>query len=225
MERVSVQTNVLKANQELAAENRRLFATEGTLAINLMSAPGAGKTSLLEATIRGLKGPCQLAVIEGDLQTDLDAQRIRALGVRSHQITTGTVCHLDARMIARALSEFPVEGLDLLVIENVGNLICPASYDLGESLRVVICSLAEGPEKPKKYPVMFHKADVVLLNKVDLAEPSGSDLRDLAKNVREVNPKVVLFEVSCKTGAGLDSWLTWLRDAIARRNVAMAART
>lgn len=225
MERVSVQTNVLKANQELAAENRRLFAAERTLVINLMSAPGAGKTSLLEATIQGLRGRYQLAVIEGDLQTDLDAQRIRALGVRSHQITTGTVCHLDARMIARALAEFPVEGLDLLVVENVGNLICPASYDLGESLRVVICSLSEGPEKPKKYPVMFHKADVVLVNKTDLAEPSGSDLRELATNVREVNPKAAIFEVSCKTGAGLDLWFAWLSDAIASRGLAMAART
>jgi hydrogenase nickel incorporation protein HypB len=128
-------------------------------------------------------------------------------------------------MIARALAEFPVEGLDLLVVENVGNLICPASYDLGESLRVVICSLSEGPEKPKKYPVMFHKADVVLLNKTDLAEPSGSDLRELATNVREVNPKAAIFEVSCRTGTGLDHWLAWLRDAIASRGVAIAART
>lgn len=225
MERVSVQTNVLKANQELAAENRRLFAAKGMLVINLMSSPGAGKTSLLEATIHGLKNRYQLAVIEGDLQTDLDAQRIRALGIRSHQITTGTVCHLDARMIARALAEFPVEGLDLLVIENVGNLICPASYDLGESLRVVICSLAEGPEKPKKYPVMFHNADVVLLNKTDLAEPSENDLRALETSVREVNPKTTVFGISCKTGTGLDSWLAWLRDAIASRGVAIAART
>lgn len=224
MERVAVQTNVLKANQELAAENRRLFAAEGTLAINLMSAPGAGKTTLLEATIRGLQGRYQLAVIEGDLQTDLDARRIRALGIRSHQITTGTVCHLDARMIARALAEFPVESLDLLVIENVGNLICPASYDLGENLRVVICSLAEGPEKPKKYPVMFHKADVVIVNKADLATPTGNDLRELETNVREVNPRAAVFQVSCKTGAGLDEWLGWLREAIASRGAAVETR-
>jgi len=225
MERVSVQTNVLKANQEIAAENRRLFEAEGTVVINLMSAPGAGKTSLLEATIRGLVGRFRLAVIEGDLQTDLDAQRIRALGTRSHQITTGTVCHLDARMIARALAEFPVQGLELLVIENVGNLICPASYDLGESLRVVICSVAEGAEKPKKYPLMFHKTDVVLLNKTDLAAASGVDLEELETNVREVNPKATVFPVSCRTGAGLDAWFAWLEDAIASRNIAAAART
>ncbi|MGA2098440.1 MAG: hydrogenase nickel incorporation protein HypB [Candidatus Acidiferrum sp.] len=215
MDRVLVQTNVLKANQEVAAENRRLFAGEGTVVINLMSAPGAGKTSLLEATIPALKGQYNLAVIEGDLQTDLDSQRIRALGVPSHQITTGTVCHLDARMVARALAEFPIQKLDLLIIENVGNLICPASYDLGESLRVVICSLAEGPEKPKKYPVMFHKADFVLLNKTDLSPASGHDLKDLMTNVWEVNPRAVVFAVSCKTGVGLEDWIACLREVIA----------
>ena len=225
MDRISVQTNVLKANEEVAMENRRLFEGEGTVVINLMSAPGAGKTSLLEATIQGLRDRYQLAVIEGDLQTDLDSQRIRALDTRSHQITTGTVCHLDARMVARALLEFPVQGLDLLVIENVGNLICPASYDLGESLRVVICSVAEGAEKPRKYPVMFHKADVVILNKTDLATASGVDLRELETNVREVNPKATVFPVSCRTGVGLNAWLAMLRDAIASRTIAAAART
>ena len=222
--RVSVQTNVLNANDEIAVENRRLFEGEGTVVINLMSAPGAGKTSLLEATIRRLRDHYRLAVIEGDLQTDLDSQRIRALGTRSHQITTGTVCHLDARMVARALTEFPVEGLDLLVIENVGNLTCPASFDLGESRRVVICSVAEGADKPKKYPVMFHKADVVLLNKTDLATASGVDLRELETNVREVNPKAPVLAVSCKTGVGIDRWVAWLRDALASRGSAAAAR-
>ena len=217
MDRVSIQTNVLEANRKAATENRYFFAAKGTLVINLMSAPGAGKTSLLEATIRGLHDRYRLGVIEGDLQTDLDAERIRALGVPSYQITTGTVCHLDARMIARALAEFSVQDFELLFIENVGNLICPASYDLGENLRVVICSLAEGPEKPKKYPVMFHKADVVLVNKTDLAEISGSDLRELERNVREVNPKATVFPVSCKTGAGLDMWQEWLRQAIITR--------
>jgi hydrogenase nickel incorporation protein HypB len=211
MDRVSVQTSVLKANQEAAAENRRLFEQDGTVVINLMSAPGAGKTSLLEA------------VIEGDLQTDLDSQRIRALGVRSHQITTGTVCHLDARMVARALAEFPIQSLRLLVIENVGNLICPASYDLGESLRIVICSLAEGPEKPKKYPVMFHKADVVLVNKTDLSAASDHDLSDLITNVGEVNPRATVFAISCRTGAGIEDWIGWLREAIAFRSNAVGS--
>jgi hydrogenase nickel incorporation protein HypB len=215
MERIAIQTNVLKANQEAALENRRSFEQEGLLVMNLMSGPGAGKTSLLEATIRALQAEYQIAVIEGDLQTDLDAERIRALGSRAYQINTGTMCHLDARMIARTLVEFPVQELDLLVIENVGNLICPASYDLGESLRVVLCSVAEGPEKPKKYPVMFHKADVVLLNKTDLSDASGDDLRELEKNVREVNPRAFVFPVSCRTGQGLDEWISWLRARIA----------
>lgn len=219
MDRVSIQTNVLKANQEAAEANRRLFAREGTLVINLMSAPGSGKTSLLEATIRELHGRYRLGVIEGDLQTDLDAERIRALGARSYQITTGTVCHLDARMVARALGEFPVEGFELLFIENVGNLICPASYDLGETLRVVVCSVTEGAEKPKKYPVMFHKSDVVVLNKTDLASSLGGELEELEKNVREINPRATVFPVSCKTGAGLDMWLEWLRQAIITRAI------
>jgi len=215
MERIAVQTNVLKANQEAALENRLSFEREGLLVMNLMSGPGAGKTSLLEATIQALRGQCQIGVIEGDLQTDLDAERIRALGVRAFQINTGTMCHLDARMISRALQQFPFDDLDLLVIENVGNLICPASYDLGEGLRVVLCSVAEGPEKPKKYPVMFHKADVILLNKIDLGMPSGEDQRELEKNVRDVNPRAKVFAISCRTGEGLVAWTEWLTSAVA----------
>ena len=169
MDQVTIRTNVLQANQETAMRNRELFQREDITAINLMSAPGAGKTTLLEATIRALRGQYQIAVIEGDLQTELDAERIRAMGIPSYQITTGTVCHLDARMIDRALAAFPLKGVELLFIENVGNLICPASYDLGENFRVVVCSVAEGADKPKKYPVMFHKADAILINKSDLA--------------------------------------------------------
>jgi hydrogenase nickel incorporation protein HypB len=220
MDRIALQTNVLQANQEKAAENKNLFESEGTLVVNLMSAPGAGKTTLLEATIRGLKGNCRLGVIEGDLQTELDSERIRALGVPAHQITTGTVCHLDARMVARALGEFPLHGIEILFIENVGNLICPASYFLGEDLRVVICGVAEGAEKPRKYPVMFHKADAVILNKIDLAEACGVDLNVLRANVRDVNPNAPVFELSCKTGQGLSAWLEWLDSAVAARKAA-----
>ena len=225
MERVPVQTNVLMANQQTAAENRALFEAEGLLVINIMSSPGAGKTTLLEATIKGLQGRFRLAVIEGDLQTDLDALRIRALGIRSHQITTGTVCHLDARMIARALTDFPLEDLDLLVIENVGNLICPASFDLGEGLRVVLCSVAEGAEKPRKYPVMFHKADIILVNKIDLAEASGVDLSELIGNVRQVNPTAKIFPLSCRTGDGFPVWLDWLQRALTTRSAAALVRS
>jgi hydrogenase nickel incorporation protein HypB len=214
-QRISVQTNVLNANQQTAALNRVRFADAGLFVINLMSAPGAGKTTLLEATIQALRGQVRLAVIEGDLQTDLDTQRIRASGVRAYQITTGTTCHLDARMVARALDAFPVDHLDLLVVENVGNLICPASFDLGESLRVVVCSVAEGPEKPRKYPVMFNKANIVLINKVDLAEASGSDLAELTANVRAVNPQATIFALSARTGQGMAAWTDWLLHAVA----------
>ncbi|SEF44377.1 Hydrogenase nickel incorporation protein HypB [Bryocella elongata] len=221
--RISVQTHVLNANQQTAAANRERFATEGLLVMNLMSAPGAGKTTLLEATIKALQGQFQLAVIEGDLQTDLDAQRIEALGVRAYQITTGTVCHLDARMVARALDAFPISGLDLLVVENVGNLICPASFDLGEGLRVVVCSVAEGAEKPKKYPVMFNKANVVLINKIDLAAASGADLNELMTNVRDVNPDATIFALSSRTGEGMGAWIHWLQQAVELRAVPVMA--
>jgi hydrogenase nickel incorporation protein HypB len=220
MNRINVRANILKENQQAAIQNRLLFDREQTVVVNLMSAPGAGKTTLLEVTLRNLRDYCRVAVIEGDLQTEIDSERIRSLGVHSHQITTGTVCHLDARMIARALADFPLAGLDVLFIENVGNLICPANYDLGEDLRVVIASAAEGAEKPKKYPVMFHKADVVLLNKADLAEMSGVDLAELECNVREVNPDAMIFTLSCRTGAGLDNWTNWLRQSIESRRVA-----
>ena len=220
-ERISVQTNVLNANQQTAAANRERFARQGLLVMNLMSSPGAGKTTLLEATIQALHGQFRLGVIEGDLQTDLDAQRIEALGVRAYQITTGTVCHLDARMVARALEVMSVTDLDLLVIENVGNLICPASFDLGESLRVVICSVAEGAEKPKKYPVMFHKADVILINKIDLAEASGVNVRELVENVRQVNPRAQVFLLSARTGEGMTAWVQWLEKAVMIRGSAV----
>ncbi len=223
IQRVSVQTHVLNANQLAALENRELFARLGLLVINLMSAPGAGKTTLLESTLKAIKDLFQVAVIEGDLQTDLDSQRIRAVGVRSHQITTGTVCHLDARMVWRALENFPIDDLDLLVIENVGNLICPASFDLGESLRVVVCSVAEGADKPKKYPVMFHKADVVLINKIDLAGSSAVNLDELQANVREVNPNATIFALSAMTGAGMNAWTDWLRQAVEPRSVVTMA--
>ncbi len=224
MKRVPVQTSTLRANQETASENRALFEAEGLLVINLMSSPGAGKTTMLEKTIRCMRGGFRVGVIEGDLQTDLDAQRMRALGVPSHQITTGSVSHLDARMIARALIEFPLQELDVLVIENVGNLICPASVDLGEGLRVVLCSVSEGADKPKKYPVMFHNADVVLVNKTDLAQPSGVNLRELRTNIRQVNPSAIIFALSCRTGEGFEAWLDWLQHAVVTRSSAAFVR-
>ncbi|HSB15050.1 MAG TPA: hydrogenase nickel incorporation protein HypB [Bryobacteraceae bacterium] len=214
MERVPVVRNVLQANEEAAAANRELFDRGGMLAINLMSAPGAGKTSVLEQTIRRLGTRYRLAVIEGDLQTSIDAERIRAAGVPSHQITTGTVCHLDARMVSKAVAEFPMDGVRVLFIENVGNLVCPAEFYLGEHLRVMVYSVVEGAEKPKKYPLMFHTSDVVLLNKVDLVPYAGVEIEDLKKNVLEVNPRATIFPVSCRTGEGLDAWTEWLDSAV-----------
>ena len=222
MEQTFVRTNGSQANQETAGRNRELFEMANITVINIMSASGAGKTSLLEATIPGLRGWYEVAVIEGDLQTELDAERIRALGVPSHQITTGKVSHLDALMISSALTEFPVQGVDLLFIENVGNLICPAFFDLGEKVRLVVCSAVDGPDAPQKYPMMFRRADAIVVNKVDLATSGGADIAELRRNLREANATAPIFGVSCRTGVGLGAWLGWMRNAVARRDVLMA---
>ncbi len=223
MNRISVHTDIRRPNDEVASENRSILELSGILTVNLMSAPGAGKTSVLEATIRQLDRLYHIGVIEGDLQTTLDADRIRALGVPAHQITTGTVCHLDARMVGKALVELPIEQLDLLFIENVGNLVCPAEFDLGESLRVMVFSVVEGAEKPKKYPLMFHKSDVVLLNKIDLAPYADVDLNELRRNVLEVNPRASVFPISCRTGEGLDRWTEWLRAQVTAHSAMLVA--
>jgi hydrogenase nickel incorporation protein HypB len=214
MERVSLLTDVRRTNDEIAAENQGVLRSMATLTINLMSAPGAGKTTVLESTIRRLAPLYRLAVIEGDLQTSIDSERILALGVPAHQITTGPVCHLDARMVRKAINEFPPERVDLLFIENVGNLVCPAEFDLGEDLRVMVYSVVEGVEKPKKYPLMFHKADAVLLNKIDLVPYAGVELEELRKNVIEVNPRAVIFPISCRTSEGVEAWTQWLMKRI-----------
>ncbi len=219
MEHILVRTNGSQANQATALRNRELFEMANITVINVMSAPGAGKTSLLEATIPGLRGWYEVAVIEGDLQTEFDAERIRALGVPSHQINTGKVSHLDAPMINSALTEFPVQGVDLLFIENVGNLICPAFYDLGEKLRLVVCSAVDGADTPKKYPTMFRRADAIVVNKVDLVASGDSDVAELRRNLREANASAPIFGVSCRTGVGLGAWLGWMRNAVVRREV------
>jgi hydrogenase nickel incorporation protein HypB len=214
MHQVTLGTNLLEANEKIAAENQAFFRTHGVFVANLMSAPGAGKTALLEATIRRLKDDYRLGVIEGDLMTTLDTDRIAALGVPAYQVTTGSVCHLDGRMIHHALRGFKVEGFDLLFIENVGNLVCPAEFYLGEDLKVMVYSIVEGAEKPKKYPVMFHAVEAVLLNKMDLLPYSGVELDELRRNVLEVNPTAQIFPVSCRTGAGIDAWIGWLKGRI-----------
>jgi hydrogenase nickel incorporation protein HypB len=219
MERVSILADVRRSNDEIAAENQTVLHSSAALTINLMSAPGAGKTTVLENTIRRMSPHYRLAVIEGDLQTSIDSERILALGVPAHQITTGTVCHLDARMVARAIAEFPFERVDVLFIENVGNLVCPAEFNLGEDLRVMVYSVVEGEEKPKKYPLMFHKADAVLLNKIDLVAYAGVELGALKKNVFEVNPRAAIFPVSCRTGEGIEAWTQWLAEKIGPQKV------
>ena len=220
MHRVEVGANILQANDEIARENRTVFGRHGLFVVNLMSAPGAGKTSVLEQTITRIKNACRVGVIEGDLHTTYDADRISALGVPAYQITTGTVCHLDARMVHNAFQGFKLEGLDLLFIENVGNLVCPAEFDLGEDLRVMVFSAVEGAEKPKKYPLMFHEADAVLLNKVDLIPYSGVSLEELRANVLEVNPVAPVFPVSCRTGEGIGEWCDWLAERITKAKAA-----
>ncbi len=220
---VSVLTDLLSANDRQAAHNHRHFDDRGVLAINLMSAPGAGKTQLLEATIEALKNELGMAVIEGDLETENDAARIRAKGVPAHQITTGTACHLDAHMVHDALHHVKLDGLDILFIENVGNLVCPASFDLGQHRNVTLLSVTEGDDKPAKYPVMFRAADLMLLTKTDLLpvlddfDPARaeSSLRALA------NPAPVL-RLSAKRRDGLADWCDWLRAEVRAQRTRVA---
>jgi len=222
----SVLENLLAANDQTAAHNRGHFDEHGVLAINLMSAPGAGKTALLEATIDALKQEFRLAVIEGDLETENDAARIRQHGVPAHQITTGSACHLDAHMLHTALHHVPLAGLDILFIENVGNLVCPASFDLGQHRNVVLLSVTEGDDKPAKYPVMFRAAELVLLTKTDLLpvlddfspERAEGFLRALA------NPAPVL-RLSARRNLGLDGWFGWLRTQVRARKQQVAIRS
>lgn len=217
--RVEVRRAALAKNAELAARNRALFQAKGIKAINLLSAPGAGKTTLLEKTIRHLhEQGLRAAVIVGDLATENDAERLRRAGAPAVQIATGTVCHLDAAMVAGALEkldqELELDGLDFLFIENVGNLVCPASYDLGEDLRVVLFSTPEGEDKPLKYPPMFKSAQLVIINKIDVAEVLGFDLERARENVRAIAPQAELLELSARTGEGLEGWYAYLEQQL-----------
>ncbi|MBV9241069.1 MAG: hydrogenase nickel incorporation protein HypB [Acidobacteria bacterium] len=223
MHMIPVGTDIMETNERTAAENKEFFKKHGIYVVNLMSAPGAGKTSVLERTIAAVKGQFKLGVIEGDLVTNLDAERIAAMGVPSYQITTGSVCHLDAVMVHNAFHGFDITGFDLLFIENVGNLVCPAEFNLGEDLKIMVYSTVEGAEKPKKYPLMFHEADAVILNKIDLLPYSGVSAEELIRNVEEVNPEAPIFPVSCRTGQGIEAWIDWLTGRIGRTRTAKAA--
>lgn len=218
---VTVLKNLLEENDRQADHNRRHFDDHGVLVVNLMSSPGSGKTSLLEATIRNLSGRgCRIAVIEGDLETENDAERIRRLGVPAVQITTGMACHLDAEMVHHALHALDLSSVDVLFIENVGNLVCPASFDLGQHANVVLLSATEGDDKPEKYPVMFRNADRVLITKADLLPYLEEFSPDRARRfVGELNAATPVDVVSAKTGEGLAAWTDWLvgLSAVRRR--------
>ena len=209
--KISIETDILSRNNRLAAGNRALFAAKGVFVLNLVSSPGSGKTTLLEKTLRDLSATTRTAVIEGDQQTDNDAVRIAATGVPVRQINTGAGCHLDAHMVGHAVEEFDLDNLDLLLIENVGNLVCPASFDLGENHKVVVLSVTEGEDKPLKYPQMFHAADVMLLNKTDLLPHLDFDVDKCLDMARKVSPGITIFQVSARTGAGMDDWYGWLK--------------
>jgi len=207
---VEVRRAILEKNDRLAERNRGFFHARGLLALNILSSPGSGKTTFLRETLRGMTGKLKSGIIVGDLATDNDAQRLRESGAPVVQITTGTVCHLEAEMVGRALKQLDLDGLNLLIIENVGNLVCPASYDLGEDLRVVLLSVTEGEDKPLKYPPMFQSADVVIISKIDLAQACGYDRETALRNIRRVAPKARIFETSAKTGQGMDPWREFL---------------
>ncbi len=215
-ESVEVLKGLLDANDHQAAHNREHFRRHGAVAVNLMSSPGAGKTSLLEATISALGDDVRVAVIEGDLETENDAERIRRHGVTALQISTGSACHLDAHMVHAALHEIDLADIDLLFIENVGNLVCPASFDLGQHANVALLSTPEGDDKPSKYPVMFRAADLMLISKADLLDVLDDfDVDAATDNFRALANDAPVIEVSARAGTGLDAWLAWLRGLVA----------
>lgn len=211
METIRVEQKVLGRNDRAAALNRETFRRNGLRVLNVVSSPGSGKTALLERTLTDLGGELRFGVVVGDLQTDNDARRLSGKGAPVEQITTGTVCHLEAEMVARALAPFDLAALDVLIIENVGNLVCPASYDLGEDVRVALLSVTEGEDKPLKYPTMFKSAHLVLINKIDIAEAVGFDRAAALHNLRRIAPQAPILEVSARTGAGMDGWYEYLR--------------
>lgn len=209
---VRIEEDLLGKNNRLAAANRARFAAHRLLVLNLVSSPGSGKTSILERTLSDLKDALHFAVLEGDQQTANDAERIAATGVPVHQINTGAGCHLDAHMVGHGIDHFDLAACDILMIENVGNLVCPAAFDLGEDHKVAVLSVTEGEDKPLKYPQMFQAADLLLINKLDLLPYLRFDLEKCREFARRVNPRLEIIELSCQSGEGMESWYDWLRS-------------
>ncbi|KGI67823.1 hydrogenase nickel incorporation protein HypB [Mycolicibacterium rufum] len=218
-QRVDVLEAIFSENDVRAADNREAFARNGIRAVNMMSSPGSGKTAVLAATLDELAGDVAVGIVEGDIATDLDAARLSGRGAQISLLNTdngfGGECHLDAPMVSRALAGLALKDLDLVIIENVGNLVCPAEFDVGEHAKVMVYSLTEGEDKPLKYPVMFRAVDVVLLNKIDLAPYLDADVATYTERIRQVNPSAVILPVSAKTGEGMAAWFGWLRSFVA----------
>lgn len=214
---IRIEEDLLAKNDRLAGGNRRLFAEHGLFVLNLVSSPGSGKTTILEQTLSDLKAELGFAVLEGDQQTSNDADRIAATGVPAHQINTGTGCHLDAHMVGHGVEHFDLKQVDILMIENVGNLVCPASFDLGEDFKVSVLSVTEGEDKPLKYPQMFRASDVMLINKIDLLPHLRFDVEKCKEYARRIHPDIRIFEISCYSGDGLDQWYDWLRGQVAKK--------
>jgi len=221
--KIPVVKQILEANDRIADQNRAIFDEKGLLVFNLMSSPGAGKTTLLEKTIDALKDSLRIGVIEGDIQSTHDAERIALKGVPAVQINTGGACHLDGNMIRDTFAEMDLDNLDLLVVENVGNLVCPAEFRLGEDFKVMILSVTEGDDKPSKYPLMFRESAVLLINKIDLLPYVDCSLAKIREEALKINPHLTIFDVSCKTGEGLDLWTAWLKKSVEANRSAQPA--
>ncbi len=213
---IKVLKDILGANDQMAQENRQLLDDGKVFAVNVMASPGSGKTSVILETIRGLKGKARVGVIEGDISSSIDAEAIGKEGIPVIQINTGGECHLDASMLRGALSNLPLDEIDLLFVENVGNLVCTAEFALGEHLKVLVSSIPEGDDKPFKYPLMFHEVDAILMNKIDLLPYVKFDIEAFSKGVRGMNEKVEIIETSCTTGQGIEEWCSWLLAQMGR---------
>lgn len=216
--KVPVVKNILEANDKIANLNKKFFDEKKLLVVNIMSSPGAGKTTLIENTINALKDNFKIGVIEGDIQSSYDAEKIARTGAQVVQINTGGACHLDGNMIRDTFEQLDFDNMDLLIVENVGNLVCPAEFQMGEDFKVMLLSIPEGDDKPLKYPLMFHESKVLLINKIDLLPYLECDVDKIKKESLKINQDLEIFEVSSKTGTGMDLWINWLKEKVRQKN-------